>query len=146
MFNKIAILSALACAAVSADSGFYRGACAIKNSDGDKIGRLAIKQDSGESEPVRVSAKVDGLMHEANAIRVFSEDPSTMPEQEEDMCLGSWWLNKQDKLAFWNQYRNDITLQGDDSLEGKYIGVISLEDGHLCGSCKLRVKHIHDLA
>ena len=79
-------------------------------------------------------------MGEATAIRVFSEDPMTMPEQEADMCLGSWYNNKNGAIRFMNQYRMDVSLEGENSLEGKYIGIISLDDGHLCGCCEIKVQ------
>ena len=48
------------------------------------MGGIRFNQDydnfSEANEPVKLDAKLKDLMGEATAIRVFSEDPMTMPE------------------------------------------------------------------
>ena len=85
MFNKIATIAALAFASVSADdTGYRRGICKVQNADGKKMGGIRFNQDydnfSEANEPVKLDAKLKDLMGEATAIRLFSEDPMTMPE------------------------------------------------------------------
>ena len=38
----------------------------------------------------------------------------------------------------------DVSLEGENSLEGKFIGIISLDDGHLCGCCEIMVETVAD--
>ena len=112
------------------------------------MGDIRFNQDydnlSEVVEAVKLDAKVKDLMGSATAIRVFSDDPMTMPEQEELICLGSWFNAKKGEIKFKNQYHNEISLGGENSLEGKYIGIISLDDGHLCGCCEIQVEEVPD--
>ena len=99
MFNKLATIAALAFAqSVSADdhsgdevvpdvvinTGYREGRCKVLTAEGKKMGDIRFNQDydnlSEVVEAVKLDAKVKDLMGSATAIRVFSDDPMTMPE------------------------------------------------------------------
>ena len=163
MLYKIAILAATVAAFPSAraskakgkgmnpfgeDVPYFHGVCGFKNAEDKKVGWLQFVQEStedAEDEPTAMSLRTKrGLEGSRYSIDVYNDDP--MMGAEAIDSLGAFMPNRIDMIAVHGIFNPDITLQGDASLEGSYLGITCEDSNTLIGCCQIKVwkKGDHD--
>ncbi len=120
----------------------------MENSDSEKIGKVTFKQDcTGEENleddtPVRLGARISKLSGDQYSIQLFDSDPMDMTPLEKKECLGSWFTNRKDSVRFFNQSIDTVSLKGDNSIGGKYLGLVNKDTQELEGCCEIKVSKV----
>ena len=65
-----------------------------------------------------------------------------MSPLEKEQCLGSWYTNRKNMVRFFNQYNDSVSLKGDNSIAGKYLGLVNKETDELAGCCEIKVRKV----
>eukprot|EP00353_Schmidingerella_taraikaensis_P016471 CAMPEP_0185600266 /NCGR_PEP_ID=MMETSP0436-20130131/271_1 /TAXON_ID=626734 ORGANISM="Favella taraikaensis, Strain Fe Narragansett Bay" /NCGR_SAMPLE_ID=MMETSP0436 /ASSEMBLY_ACC=CAM_ASM_000390 /LENGTH=185 /DNA_ID=CAMNT_0028229929 /DNA_START=28 /DNA_END=585 /DNA_ORIENTATION=+ len=125
------------------EEAFFLGKCLVRDVETDrKIGKVLFHQlvsDEGELEPTSMSAMVRGLTADRIAVEAYETDPATNDNEADAVVLAELRPNVGDRLSLFGLFVDDLTLQGDDSLEGAFIGIRCAESRRLVGSCQIQV-------
>lgn len=121
-----------------------RGKCLVKRAGSRRMGRVILYQkltEAGELEPSVMSARVRDLEADRVAIELFASDP--LAEDAVDVAatddLGEYMPSARGVVTVYGEFIDDVTLQGDDSVAGAFIGIRNVDDNSILGSCQIEV-------
>merc|ERR1711877_107890 len=106
--------------------------------DGNKSGKVIFHQEAG-SEFSSVSARARGAGADRVAIELYDEDPTNLDAKQRIANFGEFRPNARKVVQVFGLYNDDAQLEGDASIDGKYIGVRCTESGTLIGVCQVEV-------
>ena len=120
------------------DTPYYYGKCCLRNNDGNKSGKVIFHQEEG-SDFSSVSARARGAGADRVAIELYDEDPTNLAADDRIANFGEFRPNARKVVQVFGLYNDDAQLEGDASIDGKYIGVRCTESGNLIGVCQVEV-------
>ena len=120
------------------DTPYYYGKCCLKNNDGNKSGKVIFHQEAGSAFS-SVSARVRGAGADRVAIELYDEEPTNLPAQQRIANFGEFRPNARNVVQVFGYYNDDAQLEGEASIDGKYIGMRCTESGNLIGVCQVEV-------
>ena len=120
------------------DTPYYYGKCCVKAADGTKRGKVIFHQEA-DSDFSSVSARVRGAGADRVAIELYDADPTDLQPAQSVANFGEFRPNGRNVVQVFGLYNDEAQLQGDASIDGKFIGMRCVESGNLIGTCEVKV-------
>ena len=133
MLSKIIFAATIALSA----NAETKAECKFKNEENKCVGRVNFHQET-ENDDVSMSSFMKDLDGSRYSIDHYMGDPSEGASAHHS--LGEFRPNRRDKMFFSGMYTQNLTLNGDSSLAGDYLGVTCKETGTLISSCEIKIK------
>ena len=123
------------------DQAWFTGKCMLMH-EGERAGLVLFHQeltDAAELEPTTLTVRARGAAANRVAIELYEEDPAENANAQLLDTFAELRPNKRGVASVYGLETPDATLQGEDSLENRFIGVRCAQSGNLIGTCQVRV-------